>query len=344
MNLLNLELSKQLPPEEVIFQMALTAGIMQSLVITAKLGIADLLKDGPKHCDELAQATDTHSHSLYRFLRALASVGVFAETEPKCFELTPLAACLQDKESHSIRHFLLFLERTYSCWGDAMETLRTGKDAHERIYGMSMFQYLDQNQDSDFSKIYDRGMAEVSLIQDSAIISAYDFSTLEKLVDVGGGTGNLLAAILQKYPSLKGTLFDRPRAAEKAKILFEEKGLTNRCEAVGGDFFKSQIPSRGDAYLFKYVLHTWDDQNVVKVLKSCHQAMAGKGRLLVIERVITEDTFWMPKFADLNLLMLLSAAVRTEEEFRSLFEAAGFELTRVIPAGSIASLLEGKII
>lgn len=342
MNVFNLELSQQLPPEEVIFQMALTFGVSQSLLLIAQLGIADVLEDDAKHYEELASATHTHAKSLYRMLRALSSLNVFEETQPGYFKLTPLAACLQNKETHSMRHFLLFLGQVYACWGDGMETLRTGQNAHERVFGKHLFAYLDDRDDPAFCDIYDRGMAEVSLIQDEAIIGAYDFSNLGTVVDVGGGTGTLLATVLREYPDLQGIVFDRPRAAQKAQGLFQQQGLSHRCETVAGDFFQDDIPAGADAYMMKYVLVTWDDDNVIKILKSCHQSMAGKGRLLVIERIISEESSWFPKFADLNLLMLLSAALRTEAEFRALFEAAGFELTRVIPTGSIASLLEAR--
>ncbi len=342
MNLFNLELVERLPPEEVVFQMALTFGVSQSLLLVVKLGIADLLEDGARHYEELAEASGAHPKSLYRLLRALASLGIFAEVRPGCFELTPPAACLQNKETHSIRHFLLFLERTYQCWTDSLETLRTGENSHERMFGHSLYASLDQRDDPEFCEIYDRGIAELSQMQDAAIVHAYDFSGIGKLVDVGGGTGNLMAAILRKYPAMEGILLDRRRAVEKAGEVFRQQGLSYRCEARVVDFFKDALPRDAEAYLIKYVLHTLENAEVIKLLRNCRVAMGPRSRLLVIERVIGEQSGWLSKFADLNLLMVFSAAVRTEAEFRDLFKAAGFELTRVIPTGAIASLLEAR--
>jgi len=329
---------QSLTPEETLFQMTMSFGIAHCLIAAAHLRIADWLEDGSKHCNELAELTGTHAPTLYRMLRALASVEVFAEIQPETFALTELARCLQEKEQHSIRHFLFFLEPTIQCFAGLQDTLRTGKGQCERKYGMHYFDYLAQH--PDVAENYDRAMIEVTLMQDPAIIAAYDFANARQVVDVGGGKGYLLAALLREYPHLQGILFDVPRMAEPANALFAQCGLAARCVARGGDFFSGDLPAGADIYMMKYVVHTWPDDQVIALLRACRAVMGQHSRLLVIERVITEDTSWMPKFADLNMLMLFSSAVRTPAQFSDLFERAGFCLERIIPTRTVASLIE----
>ncbi len=330
-------------PQEAILQMLMGVSIAQCIFVAAKLNIADLLKDGPKHCDELAVATQTHSNTLYRLLRALASIGIFSEVQPQYFQLTPLAACLQEGQPHSVRNFVLLQgELEYSSWGNLMYSLSTGSSAFEDLHGMGFFQYLNQNPTD--AQIFARAMTEVSLKHYTAILNAYDFSSIDTVLDVGGGQGGLLTAILQHYPTLKGILFDQPSMLDKAKSLVEKNNLEKRCEFIAGNFFES-IPVTADIYLLKNILHDWDDQKSIQILQNCRKSMTGKTkRLLVIEKVITHHhTPWRTMFADIKMLMILEGRTRTEEEFNDLFKSAGFRLLRVIPTETEINIIEGAI-
>ncbi len=303
--------------------------------VVAKLGIADLLKDGSLHCDALATVTNTHSDALYRILRALAGVGIFAETQPRCFGLTPLADCLQSNDPESVRAMAILRgeEHYYKAWGDLMYSLQTGESAFERLYGIDLFQYNDQN--STQGEIFDRAMAE-SEETNPLVLEAYDFSSIEKLVDIGGGKGSLLTTILQAYPRITGVLFDRPDVIERAKTTT----VSDRCQLVGGDFFEA-VP-QGDALILKHIIQDWDDGRAIAILQRCHQAMNEQGRLLVIDFVILPgNEFCGSKFIDVNMMVMCPGGrIRTEAEFQELFIAAGFKLTRIIPTESEVCIIE----
>lgn len=311
----------------------------QCVFAATKLGIADLLKAGPQHCDELARVTDTNSDALYRLLRALACIGVFAETAPRCFQLTPLAACLQQDEPGTLRNLLILrAEFIYGCWGDLMHSLRTGQSAFEHRYGMNLFQYLEQNPAVD--ELFNRAMTEVSAQENAAILAVVDFPSVGKLVDVGGGQGTFLATLLQHYPAVTGILFDRSQAIEKARGVLKREGLLERCELVAGDFFVS-VPAGADSYVLKSILHNWDDQHAIKILQNCYRAMAGAGRLLVLDSVVSPDNASRrSSFFDLAMLVLFSGRSRTAEEYRQLLESARFKLTKITPTASETSVIE----
>jgi 16S rRNA G1207 methylase RsmC len=177
-------------------------------------------------------------------------------------------------------------------------------------------------------------MTELTTQVSTAVVAGYDFSRFGKIVDVGGGHGTLLLSILEANPQLSGILFDLPHVTESAKKHLEAAGLTGRCEVVAGDFFAS-MPGRGDAYILKNIIHDWDDERALQILQNCHRAMAENGKLLLVESVIppgNEPSF--SKLGDLNMLVMAGGCERTEAEYRALFAASGFQLTRVIPLPS----------
>ncbi|NEP43317.1 MAG: methyltransferase, partial [Okeania sp. SIO2H7] len=276
---------KQPPPEIIMKRMVSGYWISQCLHVIAKLGIAELLTDSPKHCDELAAATNTHSDTLYRVLRALASVGVFAETESRHFRLTPLAECLDGDTPNSVKDLAIMLgeKEHYGPWGELLYSVRTGESAFEHSYGIPFFQYVQENPPT--GEAFDRAMTENSDGENKAIAQTYDFSEIKILVDVAGGAGSLIAAILRNNPHLKGILFDLPQVIEKAPPVLKNAGVSGRCQLVGGDFFTS-IPAAGDAYLLKHIIHDWDDEKAIAILRNCRRAMGKQGRVLVIEEVI----------------------------------------------------------
>jgi hypothetical protein len=330
-----------MPPQLAVLQMASGYWVSQSIYVAAKLGIADLLKDSPKSCDELATATGTNAHSLYRVLRALASLGVFAETQPHHFTLTPLAACLQSNVPGSVRAFVIMLgEEHYRAWGEFMHSVQTGGSSFEHIYGMNIFEYLATNPEP--AKIFDESMTNGSALESAAISASYDFSSIHTLVDVAGGQGLLIASILKSNPTLNGILFDQPYVIERAKPFIEAEGVLERCQLATGNFFES-VPEGGDAYILKHIIHDWDDERAIAILKQCHKVMPENGKVLVAEQIIPPGNQpFMGKLLDLNMLVMTSGGrERTEAEYRSLFEKAGFKLTRIVPTQEEVSVIEG---
>jgi ubiquinone/menaquinone biosynthesis C-methylase UbiE len=316
--------------------------VSRMIYVVAKLGIADLLKDGSQQCDALAAATNTHSDSLYRVLRALASIGIFAETQSRYFELTPLADCLQSDVPGSIRAMTILRgeEHYYKSWGNLMYSVQTGESAFENLYGMDLFEYNEQNPIQ--GKIFDEAMSSSKdAYAHARFIEAYDFSSINKLVDIGGGKGGLLAAILQAYPTMEGVLFDHPDVIDRAKNSRELLVMNDRCQLVGGDFFEA-VPAGGDTYLLKNVLHNWDDLRAKDILRHCHQAMKEQGRLLIIDSVIPAgNEFYGGKFMDINMLVMCPGGRdRTEAEFQNLFTSTGFKLTKIIQTQLEVGIIE----
>lgn len=332
---------RNLPPQAVMMQMSSGYWMTQLIYVAAKLGIADLLKDGPKSCEEIASSTGTNAKSVYRVMRTLASAGVFAETEQGYFNLTPLAASLQSGIPGSMRAMaIMFGEEQYQAWGDILYSLRTGESAFEHLYGVPMFRYFVENPEP--GEIYEEAMTSVSAAEKIEIVKSYDFSYIHKLVDVGGGHGSFISAILKANPKMQGILFDQPYVIEGAKDLIKAEGLTERCELVAGNFYES-VPSGGDAYSLKHVLHGHNDEEAIAILKNCHQAMVENAKLLLVERMVVPsgpDAF-LAKFLDLNMMMLVTGGCqRTETEYRNIIEASGFELTKIVPTKAGVSVIE----
>lgn len=331
-----------IPPQAAMLQMINSYRVSQSICVAAKLGIADLLKDGAKNTDELAKATGTHAPSLYRLLRALASIGVFAETNNGCFELTPLAATLQSNVPNSTKAAaILFGDKWHwQLWENLLESVKTGKTALELVFdAANPFEYFVDNPEAGY--IFDEAMTSNSATADRAIACGYDFSQFQTLVDIGGGQGSLLATIVQQHPSLNGVLFDQAAAiaGAKQKQYFKTE-LAQRCQLVVGDFFEA-VPVGGDAYILKTVIHDWNDEAAIAILKNCHRAMVKHGKLLLVELVIPpKNTPSFAKFLDLEMLVMMGGRERTEAEYQILLKAAGFQLTKIIFTASPWSIIE----
>ncbi|WP_026735474.1 methyltransferase [Fischerella sp. PCC 9605] len=332
--------SNDMPPSMVILQLITSYRISQSIYVVAKLGIADLLKDSPKSTQELALATGTHAPSLYRVLRALASVGMFAEDSQGRFGLTPLAVCLQSDIDDSMRASAIVRGEDFyrKPWGHLLHSVKTGETAFRHVYNLEFFDYLAQNPDA--AEMFDGAMTNYSTTVVDAVIAAYDFSSIGKLVDVGGGQGSLLAGILKAYPTMQGVLFEQASAIEHAKPLLEAQGVIERCQLVAGNFFAS-LPTTGDAYIMKNIIHDWDDERAVAILKNCYRAMPENGKLLLVEGVIfpgNEPSF--SKLLDLEMLVLTGGRERTQAQHRDLLQSAGFHLTKIVPTASWQSIIE----
>jgi O-methyltransferase domain/Dimerisation domain len=330
----------EVPPSAALAEMLRGYQRSQALYVAAKLGIADLLKDGPKSCEELAQATGTHARSLYRVLRYLASIGVFTEGRHAEFGLTPLAACLQTGVPGSRRALaIMHGEDHYRAWGEILYSVKTGEPAFNHIFGQGVFAYLAAHPEA--AAVLNEGMTDVATHMAEAVVQAYDFSPYGTIVDVGGGYGTFLTALLRVNPRARGILFDQPHVVAGATKHIEASGLGGRCQTVAGDFFTA-VPAGGDAYVLTRVLHDWDEPHSIAILQSCHRAVADQGMLLVIEHVIPPGNAPSPsKLADLTMLVFTGGCERTEAEYRALFAAAGFTLRQIIPTQSPFSVIEG---
>jgi hypothetical protein len=317
--------------------------VSKAVAVAAELGIADLLKDGPKNVDDLAQAVGAHRGALYRLLRGIASVGVFAEEELGHFALTPLATLLLTHSHQSWRPAAIMSGEpwTWLPWGDLLYSVKTGNPAFDHLFDMEFDTYLSH--DAGAADIFQAFMNVATAEEAMAVASVYDFSGLTTVVDVGGGRGALVASILQANPHLHGILFEAPHVIAAAGPALKAQGVADRCQLVAGDFFET-LPVGGDAYILKWVLVSWDDERAVIILQNCHRAIPAGGKLLVVERIIPpgNDPFY-GKLADLNLLVFYRGRHRTEAEYRTLFARAGFELSRIIPTHSSTefSVVEG---
>lgn len=329
----------ELPPPVMMLHMIKGFWVSRALYVAAKLGIPDLLRDEPKSSEDLAQATGTHAPSLYRVLRALDSVGVFAEDDRGRFALTPLGATLRTDVPGSLRYFAIeeLGENHYPAWEKVLRSVETGAIAFDHVYGVSKWQYMAEHPDE--AKIFDAAMSSFSSVVAAAVVAAYDFSSSATVVDIGGGDGTLLAAILKGNPPLRGVLADLPHVAEGAQRRLQAEGLADRCEVAAGSFFES-APT-GDTYVLKWIIHDWDDQRSAAILKNCRSAMAANGRILLVEAVIQPGRATsFSKYMDLNMLVMTGGRERTEAEYRALLDSAGLRLTRIIPTHTEMSVIE----
>jgi len=332
--------AQQLPPEAALMQLSTGHFISQAVYVATKLGVADLLAGGSKSVADLAAGTKTHERSLYRLLRTLASVGVFAETDPKVFALTPTAELLRANVPDSMRDIVIFMGEewhTRVC-DEMLYSVETGRPAWGRTHGAEVFSYFEQH--PEHGEIFNRAMTNLSRMAVPAIVEAYDFSGIDKLADVAGGHGILLAGILKANPHMKGLLFDVPSVIEGAPALLGREGVAERVELMRGNFFES-IPAGADAYLLKHIIHDWDDERSIAILKNVHAALPARGKVLLVEIVIApgnEPHFG--KIQDLEMLVSPGGVERTAEEYRELLTQAGLKLTRVVPTKSPLSVVE----
>jgi hypothetical protein len=311
---------------------------------TPYLGIADLLAGGPQTPEALATKTGTHAGSLCRVLRLLASAGVFAEAADGRFDLTPVGSALRSGPGSSRAVARLIAgPMVWQCWGDLLTTVRTGEPAFSRIFKTDSFEYFADHPED--AAVFDEAMGSFTATISGLVAAAYDFAGMHDVIDLGGGDGLLLTGILPAYPSLQGTVFDLPRLAESARRQIVGAGLADRYRFVAGDFFEAVLEGF-DAYLLKHVIHDWDDARAVRILENCRRAMGPQARLLIIEGVYPSPIDGSPASRgaaanDFNMLVCTGGRQRSEAEFRELYAAAGFRLTRIIPTQAAACVIEG---
>jgi hypothetical protein len=317
----------------------------QVIHVAARLGIADHLAGGAMTSAALAALTKTHAPSMYRLLRALACLGVVAEVEPDRFTLEPAGAPLQTKAPDSVRALVMLFcgDEAWRSWGELEYSVRTGQPARERVTGMASFEYFAQHPDQ--AATFNAAMADHTRAVAPPILAGYDFSRFGTLVDVGGGDGTLIAAILNAVPGMRGVLFDLPAGVEAAARTLQAAEVTDRCRVATGDFFTS-VPEGADAYLLKSVIHDWDDERAVAILRNCRRAMPATGTVLVVEPVlplkVESPEITGAVMSDINMLVNTGGRERTEDQFRALFASAGFELSKIISVGADYHVIEGS--
>lgn len=295
----------------------------QSLYVAAKLGLADAVRQGPRPSDDLAEETGTHPGALYRFCRALAALGVLHEYPGRAFGTTPMGAALRSDAPRGLRHFIIVNgEESFRAWADVLHTVRTGEAAFDHVYGMSHFAYLAQESGASTSFNAMAGTGAPTQTVDRC-----DFGKDHVVVDVGGGAGGLLAHVLERYPQLKGILLDTPQGVAQAPGLLASREVLDRAEIRGGSFFDS-VPTGGDSYILSRVIHDWNDEDALRILRTVREAMPSGARLILIDKVIPDVAGFHPgKFSDLQMLVVLGGQERTLDELTALLDRAGFRLT-----------------
>lgn len=331
------------PPHVEMIRMG-TGYWLSSLIYTAaKLGIADHLAAGPRTAADLATLTNTNARALHRFMRTLASFGVLSLHDDNTFTLTELGATLKKDAPGSARSTVLTMAcpEFWECFGKIEYSLQTGKPAMEKVFGMNLFEYLAQRpeQAAQFSE----SMVGIHGGEPPAVAAAYDFSSLGTIVDVGGATGNMLGHILKRHPQPKGVLFDRPHVVANAPALLQAHGVADRVTITPGNFFDS-VPEGGDAYILSHIIHDWTEAQCHTILSNCRHAMRPGAKLLIVEFVLPEgNTPHFGKLADMVMLTIPGGEERTAHEYRTLLDAAGFAMTRVVPTASDVSVVEAEL-
>jgi len=319
--------------------------VSESIHVVAQLGVADLLADGPKSIEQLAKATGADVTSLGRVLRALARFGVFSQDAAGQFALGHLGEFLKRDVPGSLHPAALFFggETGASTIQLLLDCVRTGESATHKLDGSKpLFEWLQG--DPERTKLFHSVMTSFSTLHLTGVLEVYDFSRAKKIVDVGGGHGKIISEILKKSPEMRGVLFDLPHAREGGQRAITQAGLHDRCEVISGDFFVS-VPTGADAYLLSRVIHDWDDKKTITILKNVRTAIVPHGRLILLEMMLRpEGKGVYPILSDLNMLLLTGGCERTEDEYRGLYRAAGFELTKTVatkaPTGT--TVIEGK--
>ncbi len=315
--------------------------ISQAIRVAAVLGIADLLAGGSRTSDDLAAATDTHPDALYRLLRALAAVGVFHEGEGHRFSLTEVGNCLRHDAPDSLYGWVMFDAGPthWQNWSALEYSVRTGENGFRHVFGIDSWVYRQQH--PDLGAEFDLAMSSLTNLVIATLLPIFDFGRFATIVDVGGGNGALLAAILVRYQGVRGVLFDQDHVVSGAGPVFERAGVADRCDVVGGDFFK-EIPANGDAYVLKSIIHDWEDAEAIAILRNCRQAMPEGAALLAIERDLgSPNEMRDSKFSDLNMLLGPGGRERTIESYAGLFNATGFAFVGVTRGSTGFGIFEG---
>ena len=333
----------QPPYDPVQHVMMISSGYIPAAAfhVVVSAGIADQLAAGPRTAAELAKATGTNEDALFRLMRLLASVGIFAETGPRTFALTPASDLLRKDNPRSMHDMAVFIGDPFhfNVYAELAHSLKTGKPAGDRAVGMPVFEYFAKN--PGYSEVFNRAMTNLSAAVVPATLEAYDFSGIGTLVDVAGGHGELLMSIMKANPKMRGILMDLGHVVEGAKPRVAAAGLADRVQLVAGDFFK-EVPAGGDAYIMKHIIHDWDDERATTILKNIHKAISGKnGKVILLEGIVSNEPGFS-KTMDIEMMALPGGRERTVDEFKALFAGAGFELANIVPTKSPTNVIEAR--
>jgi SAM-dependent methyltransferase len=327
-----------MPPPVALLELMNGYWITQAIAVAAELGVADELAGGPRRIEDVAAAVGADPRALRRLARALAMIGVLDEGTEGRFGLTPLGDCLRDDAPGSLRALARMRgsDWQWRAWRELGHSVRTGETAFDHVHGMPMFDYLTRR-DRAAGELFDRAMISHATQMHTAAAHAYDFGRHRVVVDVGAGYGTLLEAVLGRHSALQGVAFDLPPVLAGTRERLG--GLGDRCEFAPGDFFDS-VPAGGDAYLLSHIVHDWDDDRALAILRNCRRAITGGGRLLVLEMIVPDGPEpHFSKLLDLEMLVQLGGRERTLEEYRELLAAAGFEITEVVSTPTPVSVI-----
>ena len=315
--------------------------VSRALQVAAELGVADALANGPKDRETLAREVGAHADTLHRLLRMTASVGVFEQLPDGRYANTPSSELLRSEVSGSMRGLARMFggSAVWEAWGGLEHSVRTGEPSFRHIHGSPMFEYLAAH--PDVARRFDEAMVNSSRLMNAALVEAYAWGQFGTLVDVAGGIGSTLAAILGAHPRLHGVLFDLRHVVERSRDHLIEQGVAARCATESGSFFDS-VPAGADAYFMKHILHDWDDDDCLRILHNCRKAMPDHAKLLVCEKIVPPgNERSVAKTMDLVMLALTDGGrERTEQEFADLFGRADLRLTRIVSTQSDNSILE----
>lgn len=310
--------------------------------VATQLHIAEQLYRCPKNVSELASATGSDQEALYRLLRVLAAEGIFKEAEDRVFEYTPAAAALHGATEGSIKYYLQAMLGEHSfAFGNLLHSIKTGESAFDHHHKMDVWEYYRNNPGTAAN--FNKAMAGLTSYYARYAVPAYNFNDFDTIVDIGGGNGALMFAVLAAAESAKGIILDAPCVIPQTEILIREEGLAERCTAVSGNFFEA-VPAGKDLYLLKYVLHDWSDEDSIKILRNCAEVMKTGSKVLILEAVIPEgNSYHAGKYTDVTMLACTRGRERAEEDFRYILEEAGLRFNKVIglPLDEV-SLIEGE--
>ncbi len=322
--------------QSIMLQISLGQILSKAVCTIIKLNVPDLLVDNPKTAEELAELTGSHALSLGRLLRYLASLNIFAIDEQERFALTPLSDVLRTDAPSSPRDWILFNAEPWR-WELSQsfeKVIATGLSAYEHVYQKTVYEVF--NEKPEYAIAFNKAMKSWSSSLPNAVVNAYNFQTANLVVDVGGGMGDLLIAILEANKTVNGILFDQLNVIQEAQNFIANKEIVNRCKLVDGDFLKS-VPSGGDLYIISYVLMDWSNEDCITILKNCRASMSNNGSLLIIEPfadVSNEQTF--AQYTDMIMLQETSGRVRTLKEWNTLLDSSGFTIKNIIPTGTLS--------
>jgi hypothetical protein len=331
---------KMVPADAAILEMMTGAWVARGIYTATELGIPDVLRTGPMSAHAIATKVGANTDAVARLLRMLVGKGVFAQSADGRYALTPMSDALRTDASTPLRGLVRWFGHPlhWEHWGQLPYSVRTGRPAVDELRGKPMFEYLDEN--PEFAAVFNDGMTSVSDMELGPILAAYDFSGFSTIVDVAGGHGRLLAAVLRRAPQSRGILFDMESVVADAPAVLEAAGVADRCTITSGSFFES-VPAGGDAYMLKHIIHDWDDERASEILANVRKAILATGKLLLIESVVPDDDRdHFAKVLDLEMLVVATGKERTRAQYDELLRSADFRLRRIVESVGPTSVIE----